>query len=166
MSEADTTSSEQAADFAALQAAAAENTAPVMAQAQGQVQDTGPQPPSAAALQIAAMVVGMLRPIAAYAVPSLREAPDALWEPIPEGVAAVLDHYGADADWLQSPWARLAFSLAPLAAFAAMKSMDEKPKAKPQSIQGPDLTATAPAEAAGSKSVTIGAPMPAEAVPA
>ncbi len=166
MSEADTTTSEQAADFAALQAAAAENTGPVSVEAPGQPQDTGPQPPSAAALQIAAMVVGIVRPIAAYAVPSLREAPDALWEPIPEGVAAVLDHYGADAEWLQSPWARLAFSLAPLAAFAAMKSMEEKPKAKPQSIEGPNLTAAPPTEAAGSKSVTIGAPLPAEAVAA
>lgn len=162
MSDQDSTSAEQAADLAALTSAAAEGAPQALEQAPGQAQSNEPQPPSAAAMQIAAMLVGIVRPIAIYAVPGLREAPAELWEPVPEGVAGVLDLYGANAEWMQSPWARLAFSLAPLAAFAAVKAMDEKPKAKPQSIEGTDLSAQAQTQAAGSKTVTIGAAVPAE----
>lgn len=143
--------SEQAADLAALQAAAA--GAPPAPGAQPEQAEAGTiQPPSAAALQMAAMAVGMLRPIVCFAVPSLRAAPDELWQPIPEGVAAVMDHYGASAEWMQSPWARLGFSLAPLAAFAAMDAMS-KPKEAPRV----GMTAEAPPAPETPKTVTFGA---------
>lgn len=148
---------EQAADLAALQSAANEATAPPAPGADQAQATTEPQPPSAAALQVAALAVGMLRPIVAYAVPSLRSAPDELWAPVPEGVAAVLDHYGMQAEWMQGPWARLAFSLAPLAAFAAVEAMKDKPKPEPLAAPVPG----APAEP-GAKTVTIGAAVPAE----
>lgn len=151
---------EQAADLAALTAAATEGSgAPVATTDQAQA---GPQPPSASAIQLATMAVGMLRPLLGFAVPALRNAPDELWQPIPEGVAGVLDHYGMQAEWLESPWARLAFAMAPLAAYAALETMKEKPK-EPERIAGPDLTAAPPAQPVGQKTVTMGAPLPAEA---
>lgn len=162
MNEENTTvSAEQAADLAALTASANQENA-TQAAATGQPEAQAPQPPSASALQLAAMAVGMLRPLIAYAVPALRNAPDELWEPIPEGVAGVLDHYGMQPEWLESPWARLAFAAAPLAAFAAIQTMNEKPKA-PESIAGPDLSAAPPPQAEGQKTVTIGAPVAVEA---
>lgn len=148
---------EQAADLAALTAAAGEGT-PL----DNSVQPQAPQPPSASAIQLASMAVAMLRPLIGFAVPVLRNAPDELWEPIPEGVAGVLDHYGMQPEWLESPWAKLAFAMAPLAAFAALETMKEKPK-EPERIAGPDLTAAPPAEAVGQKTVIMGAPLPAEA---
>lgn len=157
MSEAAQAPSEQAADLAALQgmAAAGEPATP------GQPEQAEPgaiQPPSAAALQMATLAVGILRPIVCYVVPSLRTAPGELWEPVPEGVAAVMDHYGANAEWMASPWARLGFSLAPLAAFAAIEGMKAKPEEpKRTAPAGPALTAEAPPPAEGPKTVTFGA---------
>lgn len=148
---------EQAADLAALQAAAAGTEAAAGAEKASEVVEGDElPPPSAAALQMAAMAVGMLRPLVCFAVPTLRGAPDALWEPIPEGVAAVMDHYGASAEWMRSPWARLGFSLAPLAAFAAVEAMKEKPK--PKEGQPIALEAKAPDVVVGQKTVTFGAP--------
>lgn len=148
--------SEQAADLAALQAAAAAGE-PAAPGQPVEAEQQGPQPPSAAAMQMAVMAVGILRPIICFAVPSLRTAPGELWEPVPEGVAAVMDHYGASAEWMQSPWARLGMSLAPLAAFAAIDAMS-KPKEPPRQA----LTAEAPPPAEGPRTVTFGA-APAEA---
>lgn len=150
---------EQAADLAALQAGA--NPAQA-AQAGPAVVDEAPteqKPPSAQAMALAGMAVGMLRPLIVYAVPSLREAPDELWAPIPEGLAAVADQYGVAAEWMQSPWARLAFACAPLAAFGAMQAMS-KPKPEAQALPAPPAPG-APAEP-GSKTVTFGTVMPAE----
>lgn len=147
---------EQAADLAALQAAAGGAPGP-QGGAVAEQQAEGPPPPSAAAMQMAAMAVGIMKPIICFAVPSLREAPSELWEPIPEGVAAVMDHYGASAEWMNSPWARLGLSLAPLACFAAVEAMKDKPKAEPQA-QAISLEAKAPDVVAGSKTVTFGAP--------
>lgn len=160
--ETTTAPAEQAADLAALTAAANADSAAPATTNQAQPEAQAPQPPSASALQLAAMAVGMLRPLIAYAVPALRNAPDELWEPIPEGVAGVLDHYGMQPEWLESPWARLAFAAAPLAAFAAINSMNQKPK-EPESIAGPDLSAEVPKQEAGQNTVTIGAPVAAEA---
>lgn len=152
MSEAAPAPSEQAADLAALQgmAAAGEQAAPGQPE---QAEQQAIQPPSAAAMQMAAMAVGILRPIICFAVPSLRTAPDELWQPIPEGVAAVMDHYGASAEWMQSPWARLGISLAPLAAYAAMDAMS-----KPKEPARVGLSAEAPPAPAQSREVTFGAP--------
>lgn len=147
---------EQAADLAALQAAAAgaEPAPGTVAEAEAQAV----APPSAAAMQMAAMAVGILKPIICFAVPSLREAPGELWEPIPEGVAAVMDHYGASAEWMQSPWARLGLSVAPLCAFAAVQAMKE-PKPKEAAEGAPlQLEAKAPDVVAGARAVTFGAP--------
>lgn len=151
MSEAAPAPSEQAADLAALQgmAAAGEPAAPGQPE---QADQPAIQPPSAAAMQMAALAVGILRPIVCYVVPSLRTAPDELWEPIPEGVAAVMDHYGASAEWMQSPWARLGFSLAPLAAFAAMDAMS-----KPKEPERVGIKAEAPPAPQAPKTVTFGA---------
>jgi len=156
-----TMQAEQAADFAALQIAANESDA-----GPGQT-DTAQEPaqPSQASLQLAAMAVTMLKPLISFAVPALQKAPDELWAPVPEGVAGILDHYGlGESELLRSPWGRLAFSLAPLAAFAAMESMKDKPKDKaPEQLAGPDLSAPAPVADVGAKTVTFGAPAPAQA---
>lgn len=160
-----TTSAEQAADLAALMNAAAPATE---AGAQVQQQQQEPAGPSVAALQVAELAVGILLPVIAYAVPSLRAAPAELWEPIPAGVAGILDHYGVGMDELQSPWARLALSCAPLLAFAAVEAMKAPPKA-PEQPAGDvlDLTAPRPAERGaqvaevGQKTVTFGAAVPA-----
>lgn len=148
---------EQAADLAALQAAAAgaEPAPGAVAAAEGEAQAL--QPPSAAAMQMAAMVVGMARPIVCFAVPSLRDAPGELWQPVPEGIACVMDHYGASAEWMQSPWARLGMSLMPLVAFAAVQAMKEPPKK--DEGEPLKLAATAPDVVAGQKTVTFGAPV-------
>ena len=150
---------EQAADLAALQAGAAEQQPPGAAQpSQAEQAPQEQAPPSAAALQMAAMAVGMVRPLISYAVASLRDAPDQLWEPIPEGLARLMDHYGASADWMQNPWAQFGISVTPLVAYAAIKGMEEKPKPQQQQLQGPDLSAKPPAEPVGQKTVTFGAP--------
>lgn len=144
---------EQAADLAALQTQAAEG-----APAPG-APGAAPAQPGQNSLQVAALAVGMMRPIIGYAVPALRTAPEELWQPVPEGVAAVLDHYNLGADWMNSPWARLAVSLAPLAAYAAMNA--EKPDDKPAPLAAP-VPAPDPAPAqAGSDRVSFGAPVPA-----
>jgi hypothetical protein len=153
---------EQAADFAALQAAANEADAgpgaPAQAEAPAEL-----APPSAASLQLAAMAVTMVKPLICFAVPALQRAPEELWGPVPEGVAGILDHYGlGESELLRSPWGRLAFSLAPLAAFAAMESMKDKPKDKPAEMLEAPPPAPAPATEA-SKTVTFGAPAPVDA---
>jgi len=144
-------SAEQAADLAAL-TAAAQGEAPAPGAQADKPQEI--QPPTEASMALAGMLVGMAKPIICYAVPSLKKAPAELWMPIPEGVAAVLDHYDmGESEFMRNPWARLAFSLAPLAAFAAINAEpEEKPEQK--AIEAP------PKEQAGSKTVTIGAPMP------
>lgn len=158
---------EQAADLAALQAQANPSPAPGETTGTGgQVAEQGPAEPSAQAVQVATLAVGMMRPMVAYVVPSLRAAPDELWEPIPAGVAGILDHYGIGMDALANPWARLAISCAPLAAFAAVEAMKEAPKKEPAAAADVlDLAASQPAAAepaqAGQKTVTFGAPAPA-----
>lgn len=144
---------EQAADLAALQAMAAPDTPPAQVQAQAEA----PQGPSVQSLQLAALAVSIIRPLACYAVPGLRTAPDALWEPIPQGLAGVLDHYDLG-EHIDNPWVGLALACAPLAAYGVMESAKAKPADKPERVQGPDLTAQAPTETPGQKTVTFGAP--------
>jgi len=144
---------EQAADLAALQAMAAPE-----AQA-GQLQPVAEVPtgPSVQSLQLAALAVSIIRPLAAYAVPALRTAPDALWEPIPQGLAGVLDHYDLS-EQINNPWIGLALASAPLAAYAFMESAKAKPQDKPAAHgAGPDLSAPVPTEAPGQKTVTFAA---------
>lgn len=153
---------EQAADLAALQAAAAP---PAPQGPRGDYLEPGERmdevlPPSAAAMAMAATIVGVCRPLAAYAMPALRGAPDELWEPVPEGVAAVLDHAGASAEWMRSPWARLAMSLVPLVAYAAAAAMQEKPREALEAAPAPG----APAEP-GAATVSFGTVAP-EGAPA
>lgn len=153
-------SAEQAADLAALQAAASPQPVPG-APVADQAAEQGPPEPSAAALQVAALAVGILRPVIAYAVPSLRAAPDELWAPIPGGVAGILDHYGVGLEALDNPWARLAMACAPLAAYAAVQAMQAPPKTDPTEGGAVlDLTASKPApepaEPVGQKTVTFG----------
>lgn len=155
-------SAEQAADLAALQAAAAPAPGAPGAPGEQPAEQQGPGEPSAQAMQVAALAVGILRPVIAYAVPSLRAAPSELWEPIPAGVAGILDHYGVGMEVLANPWARLALACAPLAAFAAVEAMKEPPP-KPEPGQGAsDVLELAgkPTEApapAGQNTVTFGA---------
>jgi hypothetical protein len=145
---------EQAADLAKLQAQVqGEAPAQIDTTRAAETDDGGElPPPSQAAMQIAAMAVGMLKPIVCFAVPVLREAPDDLWQPVPEGVAAVLDEYGASAEWMRSPWARLGMSLMPLMAFAAVSAMNKPKKPEPMALE-----AAPPAEPVGQKTVTFGA---------
>jgi hypothetical protein len=144
---------EQAADLAALQAMAAPD-APAAAL---QVQEQAPPGPSVQSLQLAALAVSIIRPLASYAVPALRTAPDALWEPIPQGLAGVLDHYDLG-EHINNPWIGLALASAPLAAYAVMESAKAKPQDKPTDPgPGPDLSAPVPTEAPGQKTVTFAA---------
>lgn len=150
--------SEQAADLAALQAMAGPEPG------QGAPTEAEPAPPagpSAQALQLAALAVSIARPLICYAVPALRTAPEALWEPVPQGVAGVLDHYDLSAN-LDNPWVGLALSCAPLAAFAAMEAIKEKPKAEASTTPGLSAPPPPPAPPT-SKTVTFGAPVPVEA---
>lgn len=156
-----TSSAEQAADLAALRAAAAPVTATGAAAPEQQVQ----QGPSAAALQVAELAVGMLRPVICFAVPSLRAAPGELWAPIPAGVAGILDHYEIGMDALKNPWARLAMACAPLGAYAAVQAMKEQQEQpKPDPTEGGDMLnlesskQDANPQTVGQKTVTFGAP--------
>jgi hypothetical protein len=160
MSAADTMPSEQAADLAAIKAAASEQPAPAGQVEQGEAgQGAEPAPPSAGSVQAATMLVGILRPLLGFALKSLKDAPDELWEPLPAGVAGVLDHYSVDgAEWLRNPWVRLAFCGAPLAAYVVAEEMKAKPApAIAAPGQGQHLAAPAPTEAPGARTVTIGA---------
>lgn len=161
MSAAENMSTEQAADLAALKASAADAPpTPGQAQPVEAGQDDGPAPPSAGSLQAAAMMVGMVRPLLGFAVKSLKDAPDELWEPLPAGVAGVLDHYSVDgAEWLRNPWVRLAFCGAPLAAYVVAQEMANKPAQAAIAAPGlgEHLAAPAPSEAPGARTVTIGA---------
>lgn len=163
----DAASDEQAADFANLQAQAGIGQGQEPGQQIAQTGQDKPPPPSASSMQAAVIALGVLRPLICYAVPVLKTSPDELWQPIPEGLAAVLDHAGLQPEWMQSPWARLGFACAPLLAFAAIQSSkqaDEKPK-EPTTHDGPDLMAPppAPAPAPTGPAVTFGAPVGAEA---
>lgn len=153
-------SSEQAADFARLQADAAPAPAPAPTGQGGEAQASEQAQPSEASIRMAAVLLGMLRPVLCVALPALRSANDELWEPLPLGVAGVLDHYNATgAKWLQGPWMGLALCAAPLVGHCAMVELS-KPKA-PKALASPQagdtLAAPAPADAPGQKTVTIGA---------
>lgn len=150
-------SAEQAADLAAIQASAAGEAV----QPGQEVATQGPPPPSAQAMGAAGLFVGIAMPILCATVRGLREAPQELWEPVTEGVAGLLDHYGLASEALNGPWARFAFSVAPLAGFvviAQMKAEADKPRTEAQTLTGPDLTAKAPAGPVGANTVTFGAP--------
>lgn len=149
-------SSEQAADFAAIQASAAGDAV----QPGQELAQQGPQQPTAQAMGAAGLFVGIAQPILCATVRGLREAPKELWEPVTEGIAGLLDHYGLASEAMNGPWARFAFSVAPLAGFvviAQMKTEAEKPKTEAQALTGPDLSAKAPAGPVGSKTVSFGA---------
>lgn len=149
---------EQASDLAALQVAAGEGQGAPVPGAPGAEPER--QGPSEQSLHVAAVVVGIVRPLICFAVPKMSEAPDALWEPIPQGVAGVLDHYDLS-QHMDNPWAGLAMSCAPLAAFVAMEAMKDKPKPKakePQQLEA--FAAPVPGDAPGQKTVTFGAAAP------
>lgn len=149
--------SEQASDLAALQLAAGDGQGDTPGAPQAP-EATGPSEQSK---QLAVLVVGIARPLICYAVPSLRSAPDELWEPVPMGVAGVLDHYDLS-QHIDNPWAGLALCCAPLAVFAATEAMKDKPKPKePQQLD--TFAAPMPEDVPGQKIVTFGAHAPAEA---
>lgn len=148
---------EQASDLAALQMAAGEGQG-----AAGPVAEQEPQrtEPSEQSKQLAVLIVGIARPLVCYAVPALRSAPDELWDPVPQGVAGLLDHYDLS-QHIDNPWAGLALCCAPLAVFAASEAMKEKPKARePQQLD--NFAAPVPGDAPGQKTVTFGAAAPVE----
>lgn len=124
-------SAEQAADFAAIQAGAAGQVAEPVA---GQVQEQGQQPPTAQALGVAAMVLGVARPLLCHMVKGLDTAPDALWEPVTDGVAGLIDHYGLARPELQGPWARFAVSVIPLAGMVVIHQM-QNPEPEPMALE-------------------------------
>lgn len=156
----DAMSTEQAADLAAIRAAVA--GADVAAPAPGQeVEEQGPAKPSAAAMGVAAMVLGVAKPLLCHTVRGLDSAPDELWEPVTESTAGLLQYYGLDRPELQGPWAKFGVSLAPLLGMTILARMSEPPPEKKegqQAIASPDLTAAPPPAAQGSKVVTFGAP--------
>ena len=152
-------SAEQGADFRAIQAAAA--GAEVQEPAPGQeVAEQGPAKPTAQAMGVAVMVMGVAQPLLCYAVRGLDTAPAQLWDPVTESVAGLLDHYGLARPELQGPWAKLAISVVPLAGMVALARMSEPEPQKQegqQAIAAPDLSAAPPPAAQGSKVVTFGA---------
>lgn len=149
---------EQAADLAALQSMASDGEpAPGAA---GQDQAPAIPEPSAQSVALASMLIGAARPLLCFAIKPLRGAPDELWEPLAPGVAGVLDHYDlGQSELLRNPWARLALCALPLAGYVVTHAEPEEKPAEPQRLAGPDLSATAPAEPAGAKTVTFGAPV-------
>ncbi|HEY0955922.1 MAG TPA: hypothetical protein VGE36_14255 [Roseateles sp.] len=157
---------EQRADLLALQAAAAGGQpapgGPVQVQEQGADEEL--PPPSAAAMAAASMLVGIVRPLVEFGIPTLRGSPDALWAPVPEGVAVVVDHYGGGVEWMRHPLARLGFALAPLAAYGAAQAMT-----KPKEGQGATAAISGPPAGApdvpGAKTVSFGAVVPAGEAP-
>lgn len=154
----DAMSAEQGADFAAIQAAAA--GADVAAPAPGQ-EVAEQQGPSDQALGVSALAVGAIKPLACHVVRGLDTAPDELWLPLIDSLAGVLDHLGLNRPELQGPYAKLAFSVVPLAGFVVLARVSEPEPPKKegqQAIAGPDLTAAPPPAAQGSKVVTFGAP--------
>lgn len=166
-------SAEQAADLASLEARAAnvDQVAPG-APAAAAAQADQVAPPSDQAMMFAAMIIRAVRPLAGYAVPAVKEAPDELWGPTVEGTAALLDHYGVGgSEFARTPWGRFAFGLLPLVGFVAVHQLtapkDDQAAAPaaagngPARLGGPDLAAPAPAPAApGQDRVIIGAPQP------
>ncbi len=150
---------EQASDLAALQLAAGEGAGAPLAPTEAAPATREPNEKSKA---VAIMLVGIVKPIACYAVPALRTAPDELWEPVPLGVAGVLDHYDI-AQHIDNPWAGLAMACAPLAAFAAMEAMKDKPQEKKREPGQLAAPVDVPKEVPGAKTVTFGAPAQAAA---
>lgn len=138
-------SAEQAADLAALEASVAGPAAPVVAH---QVQDQGPQPPSAQAMGVAVMAMGALRPLLCHLVKGLDTAPDELWVPVTESTAGLLDHYGLARPELQGPWAKLGMSIVPLAGMVALSRMQnpEPEEQKSDVYQVPGVPAPSAAE--------------------
>lgn len=164
----DTSSAEKAADLASLEARAVSTDqaapgAPGAAAAADQV-----QPPSEQSMMFAGILLRAVRPLAGYAVPALKEAPDELWGPAVEGTAALLDHYGVGGSaFASTPWGRFAFGVVPLVGFVAVHQLTAPKEDKPAGPDGPArngapmLAAPAPAPAApGQNRVIIGAPQP------
>jgi hypothetical protein len=117
-------SAEQAADLAAIMASV--NGAEVAAAPAGQVQEQ--QGPSAEAMGVAGLLVGIIKPIACVAIAGVKDAPDELWEPVAGGIAGLLDHYGLANEALSGPWAKFGFSIAPIAGFAAIAMINQPKK--------------------------------------
>lgn len=112
MSEGEKMSAEQGAELAALEAQA-------MGGAQGGavavVQSEAQAGPGVAALTDARMAVGFARPALGMMFKHLRTAPDEAWEPVVDGLAGLLEHYGVSGAVLFSnPWARAALGCAGL----------------------------------------------------
>lgn len=154
---------EQAADLAALQAAAA-GAVPAAAVAPGapagQAAPEQLPPPSAAAMASAVVMLKTFQPMVTALVPVLRNAPPEVWEPIPEGIAVLLDHFKANPAWLANPFVRAASALVPMAGFVALHMMQnpspKKAKAAGEVIEAPPAPPPgAPAEP-GARTVSFG----------
>lgn len=137
---------EQRADLAALMLAA-DGAPPAPGAAPAEAE--GLAPPSAQSLGLATMLLAAVRPLLCFVVKPLAKAPEELWAPLPEGMAAVLDHYDVgNAEFLRNPWARLGLACVPLAGYVAMNmpSEAEAKPAEPARLEGSglDLAASAP----------------------
>ncbi len=154
-------SDEQAQHLARIQGQAVPTDAATAPGAQQPADDADEMPePGAMAQQAAAVIMTIVRPLASFAVPQLRDAPDELWAPIPEGLAAVLEEYGGDnLAIMKNPWVRLGMCCAPLAIYATQHAPQ---KTAPDALAAPAsvvLEAPRPdAAAASQKTVTFGAP--------
>lgn len=161
-------SAEQAADLAQLEAGAADQVAP---RAIGPAAGAGEQrqqlpEPSPQAMQLAATVMAVARPISGALAPGLRLAPqdltEAMWEPVMPAVARLLDHFGVAKPETAGPWAGLAIAILPLAGVAIAYAPPKKDKPAGDQVErlAPvDLVAAPVAPAVqGSDRVVIGAP--------
>lgn len=154
-------SQEQAADLAALQAAA---NVPQPGVADPMAPPAGPAPGT---LQDAALLIGIARPILEIGFAPLRGAAPEAWAALHEPVAALMEHYGLNmGEVMTNPWARLALGAAPLAMHAygnITAEQDKKPATESQALQAANISAPAPEAAPGQKTVIIGSAIPAAA---
>lgn len=155
---------EQAADLAALEAAAAlENEVPP---AQAKAEAAAVESQGAQAMTDAGMLLKIARPVLERIFPAARGADASAWDALQEPIGELFAHYGVSmGDMLQNPWAKLALASVPL----AYHVWDNQQKAAPKQVtdSGPDFVAAAPSgeplgdTVSGSKNVVIGAAIPA-----
>lgn len=160
MTDTTTANPEQAADLAALQAAAAATDTPPATTDQAEAEAPRPD----LATEIAGMVtvaVATLGPM----FPSLKDTytPE-VTQAAAQAIAAVCNKHGWMQGGLMGKWGEeiaCAAIVGPLAfqTYQGIKAdlAARAPAKKPESITGPDLSATVPTEVPGQKTVTFGA---------
>lgn len=155
---------EQAADLAALTAAAGEAPGVPAQQAEQEAQGPNLAGEIAAAVTVAVATLGPMFPsLKGIYTPEVTQA-------AAQSIAAVCNKHGWLQGGLMGKWGEEIACLAVVAplAFQTYQGVRadieaRKPPPAPDRLAGPDLAAKAPNEAPGQKTVTFGAPVPVEA---